>query len=309
MAESVALDSAGTESAQPRPPASPSRRSWRARLRSIPLSGWIGIVCVGIPAAVALLAPWITPHPPASIDPSQALLPPLGMEGADPAFLLGTDNLGRDILSRLIEGARVSLMIGVIAVVLAGSIGLTVGLVAGYYGKWLDAVLMRVVDALLAIPSVLLVLVILGVLNPGMWTLIFVLGITNWVIYARQIRAEVLELRERQFVRAAQNFGVSGPLILIRHILPNVLPSFIVLSTLSVATVIVTESALSFLGLGVQPPDISWGLMLTTGRDYLATAWWISTLPGLAITFTVLGILLLGDWLRDALDPRLGGRS
>nr|WP_269150039.1 ABC transporter permease [Nesterenkonia alkaliphila] len=200
-------------------------------------------------------------------------------------------------------------MIGVIAVVLAGSIGLTVGLVAGYYGKWLDAVLMRVVDALLAIPSVLLVLVILGVLNPGMWTLIFVLGITNWVIYARQIRAEVLELRERQFVRAAQNFGVPGPIILIRHIMPNVLPSFIVLSTLSVATVIVTESALSFLGLGVQPPDISWGLMLTTGRDYLATAWWISTLPGLAITFTVLGILLLGDWLRDALDPRLGGRS
>lgn len=299
------MNTAGTEAVEPAPSRSSRGSSWRSRIRRIPLSGWIGMVLIGIPAVVAIFAPLLMPHSPTEIDPTRALLPPIGMEGYQTGHLLGTDNLGRDLLSRLIEGARISLLIGVLSVVLAGSIGLTVGLVAGYYSKWIDAVLMRVVDALLAIPSILLILVILGVLDPGMWTLIFVLGITNWVIYARQIRAEVLELRERQFVRAAQNFGVSGPTILVRHLAPNVMPSFIVLSTLSVATVIVTESGLSFLGLGVQPPDISWGLMLTTGRDYLATAWWISTLPGLSITFTVLGILLLGDWLRDALDPRL----
>lgn len=308
MAESTSLATAGNEPQDPALVRSTPRRSRKPRLGRIPLSGWIGLVCVGIPTLVAIFGPLLMPHPPAQIDPSRALLPPMPFDGYDPNHLLGTDNLGRDLLSRLISGARISLLIGVLSVVLAGTIGLVVGLVAGYYSKWVDAVLMRVVDALLAIPSILLVLVILGVLNPSLWTLIFVLGLTNWVIYARQLRAEVLELRERQFVRAAQNFGVKGPIILMRHLVPNIMPSFIVLSTLSVATVIVTESALSFLGLGVQPPEISWGLMLTTGRDYLATAWWISTLPGIAITVTVLGILLLGDWLRDALDPRLAGR-
>lgn len=302
MAESTSLATAGNETPRAH------RKSKKRRLGRIPLSGWIGLICVGIPALVAIFAPLLMPYPPAQIDPTRALLPPMPFEGYDSNHLLGTDNLGRDLLSRLIASARISLLIGVLSVVLSGTIGLVVGLVAGYYGKWADAILMRVVDALLAIPSILLVLVILGVLNPGVWTLIFVLGITNWVIYARQLRTEVLELRERQFVQAAETFGVKGPVILVRHLAPNIMPTFIVLSTLSVATVIVTESALSFLGLGVQPPDISWGLMLTTGRDYLATAWWISTLPGLAITLTVLGILLLGDWLRDALDPRLGER-
>lgn len=300
MADAIPLPAPEAEGEPKAVPA--ARRTARGR---IPISGWIGLICVGIPALVALMAPLLMPHEPSAINPTAALLPPLPLEGSDPSHPLGTDNLGRDILSRLVQGARISLLIGILSVVLAGTIGLLVGLVAGYYGKWVDAVLMRIVDSLLAIPSVLLVLVVLGVLRPGLWTLVLVLGFTNWVIYARQIRTEVLELRERQFVRAAQNFGVSGPIILLRHVLPNVLPSFIVLSTLSVATVIVMESSLSFLGLGVQPPDISWGLMLTTGRDYLATAWWISTLPGIAITLTVLGILLLGDWLRDILDPRL----
>ena len=308
MAESTPLADAGNEAVDSDLPQHTHRRRQKLRLGRIPLSGWIGLVCLGIPALVAVFGPLLMPHSPAQIDPTRALLPPMPFDGYNPSHPLGTDNLGRDLLSRLIAGARISLLIGVLAVVLAGTIGLVVGILAGYYSKWVDAVLMRVVDALLAIPSILLVLVILGVLDPGLWTLIFVLGLTNWVIYARQLRAEVLELRERQFVRAAQNFGVKGPAIMMRHLVPNIMPSFIVLSTLSVATVIVTESALSFLGLGVQPPEISWGLMLTTGRDYLATAWWISTLPGIAITLTVLGILLLGDWLRDALDPRLAGQ-
>jgi len=309
LAESTSLTSVKDEAPAPNPSRGRRSRSWKARLRRIPIGGWIGIICVGVPALAALLAPWLMPHPPAEINSTRALLPPMPLEGYDSAHPLGTDNLGRDILSRLLAGARVSLMVGLLSVVLAGAIGLTVGLLSGYYGRWVDAVLMRVVDAFLAIPSVLLVLVILGVLSPDLWTLIFVLGITNWVIYARQIRTEVLEVRERQFVKAAQNFGENGPKILLRHVLPNVLPTFIVLSTLGVATVIVVESSLSFLGLGVQPPDISWGLMLTTGRDYLADAWWVSTLPGLAITLTVLGILLLGDWLRDVLDPRLAVRQ
>ncbi|MFE6868728.1 ABC transporter permease [Kitasatospora sp. NPDC057692] len=264
------------------------------------------MVLVIVPAVVAIFAPWIMPHDPAAIDPSRALIPPLPFEGSDPAYLLGTDNLGRDMLSRLIDGSRISLLVGVLGVVLAGSIGLVAGLLAGYYGRFVDAAIMRLVDALLAIPGILLILVILGVVKPGLTTLVVVLGLTNWVVYARQIRAEVLEIRERLFVEAAKNFGVSHTRILVRHITPNVMPTFIVLSTLSVATIIITESSLSFLGLGVQPPDVSWGLMLTSGRDYITNAWWLSTLPGLAIAGTVLGILLLGDWLRDALDPRLG---
>lgn len=279
------------------------RKPARAKklLRNIPVPAMIGLVLVIIPALVAIFAPWIMPHDPTVIDPSKALIAPF----ADAAYPLGTDNLGRDMLSRLIEGSRISLLVGVLGVVLAGSIGLVAGLAAGYYGGIVDALIMRLVDALLAIPGILLILVILGVVKPGLGTLVIVLGLTNWVIYARQIRAEVLEIRERLFVEAAKNVGVSHTRILIRHITPNVMPTFIVLSTLSVATIIITESSLSFLGLGVQPPNVSWGLMLTTGRDYITNAWWLSTLPGLAITGTVLGILLLGDWLRDALDPRL----
>ncbi|MDQ4214978.1 ABC transporter permease [Microbacterium capsulatum] len=273
-----------------------------ARLfRNIPAPAVLGLILVIVPVLVAILASWIMPHNPADIDPSKALIPP----ATDWAYPLGTDNLGRDMLSRLIEGSRISLLVGILGVVLAGSIGLVAGLAAGYYGRFVDAAIMRLVDALLAIPGILLILVILGVVKPGLTTLVVVLGVTNWVIYARQIRAEVLELRERLFVEAAKNVGVSDLRIIARHIAPNVMPTFIVLSTLSVATIIITESSLSFLGLGVQPPDISWGLMLTTGRDYVTSAWWLSTFPGLAITGTVLGILLLGDWLRDMLDPRL----
>lgn len=269
------------------------------------LAGQIGMVLVGLAVLAATVGTFLTPFDPVEVAPRDALMPPFPLEGSDPAHPLGTDNLGRDMLSRLIEGSKISLTVGVLAVALSGTIGLTVGVIAGYAGGWIDSVLMRIVDALISIPSILLIMVVMGVLDPGVTTLIVVLGLTSWVIFARQIRSEVLEIRQRQFVKAAVTFGTPAHKVIWRHIVPNVMPTFIVLATLTVATVIVTESSLSFLGLGVQPPTVSWGIMLTSGRDYLTSAWWLTTLPGLAITFTVLGILYLGDWLRDVLDPRL----
>ncbi|MGI6879596.1 ABC transporter permease [Microbacterium sp. gxy059] len=268
--------------------------NWTARVSLTVLL----IICLA-----SLFGRWIVPHDPAAIDPTVSLLPPLT---TDPGFyLLGTDNLGRDIFSRLIIGARISILVGLLGVVVAGAIGVTAGILAGYFGGWVDAVLMRIVDAFLSIPSIVLILALLAILDPGVTTLIIVLGLTTWVIYARQVRNQVLEIRERLFVKAARTFGSGHLFIMIRHVLVNVIPTFVVLSTLSVATLIVTESSMSFLGLGIQPPDISWGLMLTGGRDYIATAWWVSTFPGLCITTTVLCILFVGDWLRERLDPRL----
>lgn len=263
----------------------------------------ISLAILGVIFLLAIIGPWIVPHDPEKIEVANSLLPPLTQ---NPEFyLLGTDNLGRDILSRLIIGSRISILVGVLGVVVAGVIGVTVGIVAGYFGGWIDATLMRIVDAFLSIPSILLILAVLAILRPSVTSLVVVLGLTSWVIYARQVRNQVLEIRERLFVKAAKTFGSSHIFIMSRHIFANVVPTFVVLSTLSVATLIVTESSLSFLGLGIQPPDISWGLMLTGGRDYLATAWWVSTFPGLAITLTVLCILFVGDWLREYFDPRL----
>ncbi|MFT4211937.1 MAG: ABC transporter permease [Microbacterium sp.] len=263
----------------------------------------VSIVVLLIVCATAALARVIAPYDPTAVDPVQALLPPFT---TSPSWhLLGTDELGRDILSRLMVGSQVSIVVGALGVVVSGAIGLVVGIVAGYFGGAVDAILMRIVDALLSIPAILLILAVLAILSPGLLTLIIVLGLTSWVIYARQIRNEVLEIRERLFIKAARTFGSSHVYIMVRHILPNVVPTFVVLSTLSVATLIVTESSLSFLGVGIQPPDISWGLMLSDGRDYLATAWWLSTFPGLCITFTVVCVLFVGDWLRAVLDPRL----
>lgn len=280
-------------------------RRLRTGIRRAGLAGQIGMILVGLALLTATIGGFLMPFDPLEVDPRNALRPPVPLEGSDPSHLLGTDNLGRDMLSRLIEGSKISLTVGVLAVALSGTIGLAVGVIAGYVGGWVDSVLMRLVDALLAIPSILLIMVVMGVMDAGVATLIVVLGLTSWVIFARQIRSEVLEIRQRQFVKAAITFGTPGFTVIRRHIIPNVLPTFIVLSTLTVATVIVTESSLSFLGLGVQPPTVSWGIMLTSGRDYLTSAWWLSTFPGVAITLTVLGILYLGDWLRDVLDPRL----
>ncbi|WP_240033930.1 ABC transporter permease [Planococcus salinus] len=267
-------------------------------------TGTVGLVIVLFVFLVAVLAPVLAPHDPAAINAANMLKPPFWMEGGSTAHLLGTDNLGRDILSRIIYGSQISLLVGITSVVVAGIIGVTVGLIAGYYGGFIDNALMRLVDSFLAIPTILFALVILSVFGPSVITLIFVLGATNWVNYARLVRGEVLTIKERDFVRAAHSIGVKSNKIITRHLLPNVISSFIVISTLSVATTIILEASLSFLGLGVQPPTVSWGSILSDGRDYLATSWWLATFPGVAITITVLGIIFLGDWLRDVLDPR-----
>ena len=267
-------------------------------------TGTIGFLIVSIVVFLAIFANQISPYDPAAINAAALLQPPVWSEGGNWAHILGTDNLGRDMLSRLIHGSRISLLVGVSAVIVAGVIGMAVGLIAGYFGGIIDNVLMRFVDTFLAIPSILFILVVLGVFGPGLVTLVLVLGAINWVLYARLIRGEVLSVKELQYVKAAKTIGTSHFKIMLKHLMPNVFSSFIVVSTLSVATTIIVESSLSFLGLGIQPPQITWGLMLSTGRDYLATSWWLATFPGIAITITVLGIIFLGDWLRDVLDPR-----
>lgn len=282
----------------------PSTLKRWTRLLLASKTGTVGFIIVLLMTLVAVFAPILAPYDPAAINPANMLKPPFWMEGGTTQNLLGTDNLGRDILSRIIYGSQISLLVGVTSVVLAGIIGVTVGLVAGFYGGWVDNVLMRLVDSFLAIPTILFALVILSIFGPSVITLIFVLGITNWVNYARLVRGEVLSLKERDFIRAAHSIGVKNGVIIVRHLLPNVISTFIVISTLSVATTIILEASLSFLGLGVQPPTVSWGGILSDGRDYLATSWWLATFPGIAITITVLGIIFLGDWLRDVLDPR-----
>lgn len=272
-------------------------------------TGSVGfLIVVGI-IFIAVFADFIAPHDPAKNNLGDMLKPPVWLDGGTSAYILGTDNLGRDILSRIIYGSRVSLMVGVFSVILAGIIGIAVGIVAGYYGGIIDNILMRIVDSFLAIPSILFILVVLAVFDPSIMVLIIVIGFTNWVTYARVVRGEVLSIKEREFVKASRSIGTKNLTIMLKHIFPNIISSFIVISTLSVATTIILEASLSFLGLGIQPPEVSWGGMLTDGRNYLASNWWLATFPGIAITITVLGIIFLGDWLRDVLDPRIKGRK
>lgn len=268
-------------------------------------TGTLGLLIILAVVLCALLAPWLATHDPGSVAPLKRLKPPVWLDGGESSYWLGTDNLGRDIWSRIVYGARVSLIVGVGAVLVSGMIGAVLGLLSGYYGKWINAIIMRVADSFLAMPSILLALVVLAVTQPGLITLIIVIGLTNWVSYARVIRSEVLGLKERDFVKAAQSAGAGQGRLLFRHILPNVMSSLIVISSMNVATTILMEASLSFLGLGIKPPDVSWGGMLSDGRQYIATSWWVATFPGLAITFTVLGVIFLGDWLRDKLDPRI----
>jgi peptide/nickel transport system permease protein len=268
-------------------------------------TGTFGLVVVLTVTLVAIFSDSLVLHDPAETNVVNRLLPPMWMEAGDPNYPLGTDNLGRGILSRIIEGSTVSLLVGISAVALAGAIGLFMGLIAGYYGGFIDGIIMRIVDAFLAVPSILFMLIVLAVLGPSLMTLILVLGGTTWVIYARMVRSETLSVKERDYVKSARAVGASDARIILWYIIPNIISSFIVIATLSVATTIILEASLSFLGLGIQPPDVSWGLMLSDGRQYLATSWWVATFPGIAITLTVLGIIFLGDWLRDVLDPRL----
>ncbi|MFP7285761.1 ABC transporter permease [Shouchella clausii] len=279
-----------------------------ARLLLRSKTGTVGLAIVVAIIVMAVFASLLAPYDPNEMNPANMLQPPVWVDGGTAAHILGTDNLGRDILSRVIYGSQISLLVGIAAVAVAGFIGVTIGIVSGYYGGWVDSFFMRLVESFLSIPNILFALVILSVFGPSVWTLIIVLGVTNWVNYARLVRGEVLSLKEREFVKAARSIGVKNGMLMFRHLLPNVLPAFIVISTLSVATTIILEASLSFLGLGIQPPDVSWGGILSDGRDYLATSWWLATFPGLAITITVLGIIFLGDWLRDVLDPRSQSR-
>jgi peptide/nickel transport system permease protein len=262
------------------------------------------IVLLGVTFG-ALLAPWVAPHDPLDQDIASRNLPPVGFTRAAAEHPLGTDPLGRDILSRLIYGARISLVVGFSAVVLQGVVGIGAGLLAGYYGGWVDHVLMRLVDIQLGIPFLVLAIAAAVVLGGGLWNIVLVLTLTGWVYYARVIRGEILSIREQDFVLAAHVLGGGPTRVLLLHLLPNVIGSSLVLATLQVARMIIAESSLSFLGIGIQPPTPSWGSMVADGRDYLGTSWWVSTLPGLAIALTSLGANLVGDWMRDVLDPTI----
>ncbi len=249
--------------------------------------------------AVSLLAPWLAPYDPNAIDLKQVLMPPSG----DHPF--GTDPLGRDVFSRMIWGAGISLKVGFVATGIAILIGTLLGSLAGYYGRWVDTVIMRFVDIMLCFPTFFLILAVIAFLEPSIWNIMIVIGLTGWMGVTRLVRADFITLKERDFVQAARGIGAGDFRIIFLQILPNAMASVLVTATLGVAGAILTESALSFLGIGVQPPTPSWGNILTAGKDNIDIAWWLSFYPGLAILITVLGYNLLGEGIRDALDPRL----
>jgi len=259
----------------------------------------IGLVILAVLATMAVAAPWLSPRDPIRTAPREALQPPGGR------FMLGSDQFGRDVASRVLHGARISLLVGVISVSIAVGLGAPLGLVSGYYGGRLDALIMRVMDVMLAFPGILLALAIVSVLSPGLGNVMIAVGLSAVPGYARLVRATVLSAREHLYVEAARALGGRDGGILVRDILPNVVAPLIVTATLGLGGAILSAAALSFLGLGSQPPQPEWGRMLSEGRDYLREAWWISTFPGLGILLTVLAMNLVGDGLRDVLDPRL----
>jgi peptide/nickel transport system permease protein len=258
----------------------------------------VGGVLVLIVFALSIFAPLTAPYNPAAIDIKNILV------GPSLAHPLGTDDLGRDVLSRMLWGGRVSLEVGFVAVGIATLIGIVLGAIAGYYGGWIDSTVMRAVDIMLCIPTIFLVLAVIAILGPSIINIMIVIGLTSWMEPARLIRAEFISLKEREFVTAARALGATDARIITKHILPNGLSPILVSATLGIGGAILVESALSFLGLGVQPPTPSWGSLLTSGKDNIEIAWWLSAFPGLAILITVLGYNLLGEGLRDAFDPR-----
>lgn len=265
----------------------------RSKLAMAALAVLIIFVLVGV------FAPWFSPQDPNAQNLAARLLPPLS-EG----HLLGTDGLGRDVLSRLVHGSRISLVVGFTAVLLSAVIGIAIGLVSGYVGGWVDSLFMRIVDAWMAFPFLLLAIAIVAVLGRGLDNIVIALVITGWVLYARLVRGETLSLREREFTLSARGLGARPLTIMVKHILPNCMAPILVVATLEIGVVIVTEASLSFLGLGAAGSEPSWGGMLADGRAYLTRAWWLATLPGLAIFGIVLAVNVVGDALRDALDPR-----
>ncbi|MEV0007777.1 ABC transporter permease [Streptomyces sp. NPDC051840] len=292
--------------ATPPAPAEPAPAHRTAALRTL-LRNRLAVAALAFLALVvlcALLAPLISPADPNAQNLLERLQPPAWQHGGSTAHLLGTDQLGRDLLSRVIHGTRVSLLVGAGAALLAGVIGTVVGLASGYFGGVVDRVLMRIADVQLAFPAILLALAIVGFLGSGLWYVILVLGVTGWVSYARVVRSEVLSLRTRDFITEARAIGVGDAVIMRRHLLPNVMAPLATIGTLHVAAAIVAEASLSYLGLGVPKETVTWGSMLADGQLYLGTAWWVAVFPGVALMLTSLAVNITGDALRDVADPK-----
>jgi peptide/nickel transport system permease protein len=260
----------------------------------------LGLLLASLAVMVALGAPWLAPHDPFASDFAASLKPP-----GTPGYPLGTDQLGRDLCSRVLYGARIALFIGVCTVLVTALVGGLLGLLAGFFGGWPGAVLMRVVDVQLSFPFIFLALTINAIVGLGLRNIILSLSAAGWVVYARVVRGEVLSVKQRDYVQAAAALGMGRARMLFRHVLPNVVPSIIVVASLQFSQFIVAEAAISFLGFGVQPPTPAWGNMLSESRDYLYVAWWLAAFPGAALALTALGVNLVGDWLRDILDPKL----
>jgi peptide/nickel transport system permease protein len=262
-----------------------------------------GLIIIGLISLMAIFAPWIAPFDPDAINVKAILVAP----SLD--HIMGTDGLGRDVWSRMLFGARISLLVGIVAVGISTLIGIILGAIAGYYRGWVDTLIMRFVDIMLSIPTFFLILAVIAFLTPSIWNIMIVIGLTSWMGVTRLVRAEFLSLRGREFVLASQTLGAKDYRLIFRHLLPNSLTPIIVTSVLGVASAVLVESGLSFLGLGVQAPQASWGNILTDGKEYIEFAWWLSLFPGLAILITVLGYNLLGEGLRDALDPRTSNKK
>lgn len=269
--------------------------SWPAMVGAVLLSAFV---------IMAIVGPMFAPYNPREQHLADRLLPPAWSAEGNAAYLLGTDQLGRDVFSRLLHGSRVALSVGLFATSLALGLGVIIGLLSGYYGGWFDTVSMRLLEIVISVPNTILYLTILGSFGPSLGLLIAVIGLFGWTTSARVVRGEVLALRKRDYVEATRALGQRSMLIVFRHILPNVLGPIVVVGTLKVASIIILEASLSFLGYGVQPPAVTWGQMLADGRRFVTSAWWLATLPGLSITLLTLSLLFLGNWLRDVFDPR-----
>jgi peptide/nickel transport system permease protein len=273
------------------------------RVAPLVVLSWLIVLALLV---AAVCSPQVAPHNPVRERLIDRLLPPAWGKDGEWRYLLGTDHLGRDVVSRIIYGSRVSLVVGFAAVAVGGSLGIVLGVMAGYVGGRLDEGIMALADIQLAFPTILLAITVIAVLGPSFTNLVLIIGLSGWVTYARIARGQVLSLREKEFVEASRAQGSDPLRTVCRHILPNMLSPLIVVATLDLARTIILESTLSFLGLGMQPPTPSWGGMLSDGREYLLTAWWIATFPGLALMLTALSFNRLGDWARDLTDPRLG---
>lgn len=268
----------------------------------------IGVIVLSLITLYALLAPPLLKLDPISQNLPKRLTPPIWLQGGDSQYILGTDQLGRDILARLTYGIRISLAIGVGSVILGGTLGVTLGMMSGYIGRFVDIVIMRVAELQMAFPFMILAIIVMALFEPSPLKIVLVFTMTSWPVYARIVRGVALSLREEAFILAERALGASQPYIIIRHILPNILPYGIVLASLELSIMIITEGALSFIGVGIQPPTPSLGVMLSEGRKYLTTAWWLATFPGIVLMILILGANFLGDGVRDTVDPTLKER-